>query len=57
MKHEYQSLAKKALQGKEFMEKYNIGVDKFLQQDARYGNIGYDLEREREMLDQRTKKE
>jgi len=36
IKDEYQSLAKKALHGKEFMQKYNMGVEKFMEKDERF---------------------
>lgn len=36
IKNEYQSLAKKALHGKEFMEKHNIGIDKFLERNIKF---------------------
>ena len=36
MKEEYQSLAKRAIQGKEFMEKHHIKADKFMQDEARF---------------------
>lgn len=36
MKEEYMSLAKRAIQGKEFMEKHHIKADRFMQDDAKF---------------------